>query len=112
MSTKTKRLLGLIAKNLAPLGAFRARAMFGGYGLYLDDAIFGIIAFDQLYLKVDEINRGDFVNRGSEPFTYYRGDVPAVMKSYWSCPEEVMGSPSKMRRWVEGACSASRRSRV
>lgn len=39
---------------LAPLGAVRARRMFGGYGLYVDDLFVALIAVDRLYLKADE----------------------------------------------------------
>ena len=53
---------------LADLGAVRARSMFGGYGLYLDDLMFGIIADDVVYFKVDDTNRDIFLSAGLEPF--------------------------------------------
>ena len=34
-----------------------AKAMFGGHGLYKKGVIFGIIADDALYFKVDDKNR-------------------------------------------------------
>ena len=34
---------------MAPLGAVRARAMFGGYGVYQRDTFFAIVVDDTLY---------------------------------------------------------------
>lgn len=39
-----------IVERLAPLEV-RAKAMFGGYGLYCDEKFMGIIGDDRLYLK-------------------------------------------------------------
>ena len=41
------------------LGEVAPRAMFGGVGLYRRGVFFGIIARDVLYLKVDDLNRGN-----------------------------------------------------
>ena len=46
-SPQQNRVADLDAK-LAPLGHFRARPMFGGYGLYLDGVIFGLIGWATL----------------------------------------------------------------
>ncbi len=35
-------------------GQIRARKMFGGYGIYHDGVMFGLVADDTLYLKADE----------------------------------------------------------
>ena len=45
---------------LAPLGAVRAKRMFGGYGLYCDELFFALLAADRLYLKVDASTRPAF----------------------------------------------------
>jgi len=47
----------------------RARAMFGGVGIYAGDLFFALIADDSLYFKVNDSNRPDFerlaMNRSS-----------------------------------------------
>ena len=45
---------------LRPLGQPRAKRMFGGYGLYLDDLFIAIIADEQLFLKADAATRAAF----------------------------------------------------
>ncbi|MBK8160763.1 MAG: TfoX/Sxy family protein [Rhodospirillaceae bacterium] len=44
-----KKLVATLGAKLAPLGPFLARPMFGGFGLYIDGLIFGIMALDQVY---------------------------------------------------------------
>jgi DNA transformation protein len=40
-----------VLEQLADLESVRARAMFGGVGLYAGDVFFGLVAADALYLK-------------------------------------------------------------
>lgn len=40
-----------VLEQLTDLESVRARAMFGGVGLYAGDVFFGLVAADALYLK-------------------------------------------------------------
>jgi DNA transformation protein len=55
---------------LAPAGVARARRMFGGHGLYVDDLFVAIVVADRLYLKTDASSRPAFADAGCEPFVY------------------------------------------
>lgn len=101
-------LVDYLEDQLAPLGLARARPMFGGWGVYIDGVIVGIIADDILYLKVDDGNRPDFEAAGVEPFTY-RGKGKAMVMSYWECPADVLEEPEALRTWSLRALGASRR---
>ena len=47
---------------MAPLGKVTARSMFGGYGIFLDGAMFALISPEnELYFKADEVNRDAFI---------------------------------------------------
>jgi len=82
----------------------RARAMFGGYGLYKEDTIFGIIVDDVLYFKVGDANRKAYEAAGSRPFEYQaKGRAKPVRMSYWEVPAEVMDDRGEIRRWAEAA---------
>jgi len=96
---------------LAPLGAVRARRMFGGHGIYIDDLFVAIIAFERLYLKTDAASREHFEAAGSEPFVYdaQRG---AVALGYWTVPAEAMESPALMQPWARQAIEAALRARA
>jgi DNA transformation protein len=91
---------------LAPLGAARARRMFGGHGLYVDDVFVALVADDRLYLKADDATRARFEAAGCQPFTYEaRGRRTAT--SYWSAPPEALESPPLMQPWARLALQAA-----
>ncbi len=96
---------------LAPLGAIRARRMFGGHGLYCDELFFALIAADRLYLKADAQSQPAFAAAGCEPFVYEaRGRSTAT--SYWTVPAEAMESPALMQPWARQALAAALRARA
>ncbi len=61
-----------ILDMLSDLNDVRSRSMFGGYGIYHDGVMIGLIASGVFYLKVDDGNRTAFEVEGSKPFTYPR----------------------------------------
>ena len=93
---------------MAPRGAIRSRAMFGGHGIYCDDLFIAIVIDDQLYLKVDELTQAEFAAAGSSPFVYQGKSKPVAM-SYWRAPDEALESPRAMRPWVDMAIAAAAR---
>jgi DNA transformation protein len=96
---------------LAPLGAVRAKRMFGGYGLYVDELFVALIAFERLYLKVDAQTQPAFDKAGCEPFVYDGKGKPITM-SYWTVPAEAMESPALMQPWARQAIAAALRARA
>jgi DNA transformation protein len=104
---KTHKLLDRALPALQAVGAARARAMFGGFGIYLDDVIVGIIAWDRLFFRVDGRNRPDYQAAGTAPFTYEgRGGKPIEMP-YWEVPAEVLAEPARLADWATKARAAS-----
>jgi DNA transformation protein and related proteins len=96
---------------LSSLGAPRAKRMFGGYGLYVDELFIALIAFDKLYLKVDAQNRPQFEAAGCSPFVYDGKGKPMTM-SYWTVPDEAMDSPALMQPWARAAMAAALRAKA
>ena len=96
---------------LAPLGAVRAKRMFGGYGFYVDDLFVALIAFERLYLKADERTRERFAAAGCEPFVY-EGRGRSVTMGYYSAPEDALESPAYMQPWGRLALEAALRARA
>ncbi|ALN87032.1 tfoX N-terminal domain protein [Lysobacter capsici] len=92
----------------ADFGALSARRMFGGYGIYHDGVMIGLISDEVLYLKVDDQSCERFRAADSGPFLYTRrGET--VPTSYWSVPEAAMESPQDMRPWLVLAYEAALR---
>lgn len=96
---------------LTPLGAPRARRMFGGHGFYVDDLFIAIVAGERLYLKADAQTRAAFEAAGCEPFVY-DGRNGAVSLGYFSAPEDAMESPQGMQPWARLALGAALRARA
>jgi DNA transformation protein len=96
---------------LAPLGAARAKRMFGGHGLYVDDLFIALIAFERLYLKVDVQTRAAFEAAGCEPFVY-DGKGKSVTMSYFTAPEQAIESAHEMLPWARLALEAALRARA
>ncbi len=81
-------------------GPIRSRKMFGGYGIYHNDLMFGLVAADQLYLKTDSINVALFDERGLEPFEFVAKNKVSKM-SYYLAPEEIYDDPDEAQFWAE-----------
>jgi DNA transformation protein len=98
-------------RDLAATGglALRFRRMFGGYGVYRDERMIGLIADEVLYLKADAALEPLFVAAGSIPFTY-TGKSKPVQMSYWRCPESGLDDPEQFGRWLDHATAAALRS--
>jgi DNA transformation protein len=93
---------------LEPVGKVSARAMFGGWGVYVDGIIIGIVVEGRLYLKADALSEPQFIATGNAPFMYPSPKGPMAM-SYWSIPEDALDSSEAMRPWAKLALEAARR---
>lgn len=96
----------------APLGLVRAKSMFGGWGFYLDEHFFALIADETLFLKTDGETEAVFRQADCFPFTYTYKDGRSVTMAYWSAPEEAMESPAMMCDWARLAVGAALRAKA
>ena len=93
----------VVSDLLDGIEGVRAKAMFGGHGVYKGDTFFAIIVDDELYYKADASTQKDYRSLGSEPFHYSRKDKMAVTMSYWKLPVEVMDDRQELLEWTEKA---------
>lgn len=92
-------------------GEIRDRKMFGGFGLYHKDVMFGLVAEDTLYLKVDSDSAKDFEAKGLGPFQYDNGDK-VIKMSYYLAPEEIFDDPQEAAIWARRAYAVAVRSKA
>ena len=95
---------------LLAFGPVQSRAMFGGYGFYMDGVMFWLIAHDMLYFKVDDGNRDSFISAGMKPFTYDGKHRPVEM-SYFEIPPAAFSDPGELAEWAARSVDAAKRSR-
>ena len=86
-----------------------SRKMFGGAGLYCDGVMFGLIADDEAYLKVDDSNREDFVRAGSSAFNPFPEKTKTVVMPYYEIPADVLEDRELLGKWAERALAVARK---
>jgi DNA transformation protein and related proteins len=106
------QLTAYLLELLAPLGPVSARRMFGGVGLFHNGTMFGLIAREELFLKVGDANRPAYETAGETAFTYDTKDGTHTLGSYWRCPPELLDDAETFQAWarqaVEAAIAAAR----
>jgi DNA transformation protein len=98
-----------VIDQLADWEQVSARKMFGGAGLYCDCFMFGLIADDVAYLKVDDSNLEDFVRAGSSAFNPYPEKDKSVVMSYYEIPADVLEDRHVLSQWAERALTVARK---
>ena len=113
-----------MAKPLDPLAEFvcdqlrdwapvTARPLFGGWGIYDGPVIFGLIARDAIYFRVDERNRPDYeIAGGARPFTYEMSSGKTAEMAYCEVPAEILDDPEQFAGWAARARDAAIRAKA
>jgi DNA transformation protein len=106
---KPNEFVSLVLELIGKLGPASSRSMFGGHGIYIRSQMIAIVGDDTLYFKTDEQTRGEFEQRGLEPFTYEANGKTYAM-SYFRAPDEALESPREMMPWARLGLAAALRS--
>ena len=85
---------------LMPLGGVSARRMFGGYGIYKDGLMLGLVDSERFFLKVDDVTRPTFEAEGLEPFRFTSKAGKVSTMSYFMAPEAALSSSLRMKPWA------------
>ena len=94
------------------LGTVRARSMFGGVGVYIDELMFAFLDRDEtIYLRADAETRQAFEAAGSRPFRYPLKSGEEMEIGYWRLPDEALDSPDEALMWGRLALEAAMRKR-
>jgi DNA transformation protein and related proteins len=102
----SREFIAFVVETLAPLGAIQAKKMFGGYGIYHDGIMFGLVSDEVLYLKADSHSCHYFTESGMPPFRYQRQDK-WVELSYYQAPEEIFDDVQTATLWAKRAFAAA-----
>lgn len=91
----------------AGLEGITFKSMFGGYGLYKNGVIFGLIADDELYFKTDDSFAQEFEKKGGRQFIYTHKKGKVTTMPYWTVPDEVLSDSQKLESWIDRSVSIS-----
>ena len=90
----------LLLDKLSQIGDITTKKMFGGYGIFHEGKMFGIIdPKGQSYLKADDSNRPDFEALGC----HKHSRMP-----YFSIPENVLSDPEILATWARKSIESSK----
>ncbi|AUX94487.1 TfoX/Sxy family protein [Mixta gaviniae] len=103
-----------ILDQIAPLGRFAVRRMFGCTALFHDGLMVLLIdPAGRLFLKTDADSLSRFTAAGCEPFTYTRrgadGTMKAVALSFYTLPDALLEDQEALIAWVRSAIDAAKR---
>ncbi len=95
----------------APFARVRAKRMFSGHGVYVDDACIALCVLGAIWIKVDDdAERAALAAAGSEAFNYTPpSGGRRVMNAFWKLPDAALDDEDELRRWCRPALAAARR---
>lgn len=91
-------------------GPIESKRMFGGHGVFHSGLMFGLIADDTLYLKVDDESLALFEDQNLGPFEYEKKGK-LMQLSYYEAPPDCLENRDEATRWARIAYEAAVRSR-
>lgn len=80
-----------VLAKLAPLPGVSCRSMFGGFGIFSEQGMFGLISGSTLFFKVGESNLAEYEKAGSKKY----GPMP-----YYAVPEVVLEDDALLLSWA------------
>jgi DNA transformation protein len=98
-----------LREQLAPLGRVTLRRMFGKTGAFCDGVMFGVVADNMLYLRLDDENRAAFEEALSSPLLSYEKKGVPIDLSFCRAPERLFDDPDELVEWARVALAAARR---
>jgi DNA transformation protein len=111
MSAREDAFLTHVLDQLDAVGPVSARAMFGGFGLYLRGVMFALIAEETLYFKTDAVNRSAFEEAGMRPFVYENKGRKVAM-SYHEAPPDTLEDAEALAELARNAYAAAQRAKA
>ena len=99
-----------ICEAFVLFGEVRAKRMFGGYGLFHEGVMIGLVDGETLYLKTDPSIVYHFTDLSLPPFRYdKKGKV--VTMSYHQAPDSLLDDPQEAAVWAKRSYDAAQRAK-
>ena len=108
VSNEEQEFASYVVELMQSIGSVYSKRMFGGYGIFNDGLMFGLIADSVLYLKADEQTEDEFKTKGLGPFTYNKQGKEFKL-SYYQAPEETLENDEEMYVWATKAYNTALR---
>ncbi len=98
-----------VLDQLGAMGEFETKNMFGGTAILRNGAAFAKIKHGSLWLKVDDGNIGDFIEKGMPQYAYGKDNSRKL--NFYETPADVLEEPETLIQWAAKACEAAIRAK-
>lgn len=107
-------LAEFVCDQLRDWAPVTARRLFGGWGIYNGAAMFGLVARDAIYFRVDEANKPDYLEIAGRPrpFTYRMPNGKPMEMAYYEVPAEILDDTEALPVWAAKAQAAAMRAKA
>jgi DNA transformation protein len=106
-------LAEFVCDQLRDWAPVTARRLFGGWGIYNGAVMFGLVARDTIYFRVDDRNRPDYeIGAGPKPFVYEMPNGKTIEMAYCEVPPEILDDTETLPQWAAKAQDAALRAKA
>ncbi|WP_420641430.1 TfoX/Sxy family protein [Candidatus Leptofilum sp.] len=92
-----------LVSTLSVLGDVNGRKMFGGVGIFVEDAMFALVSSDNvIHFKVDDSNRAKYEAAGAAQFH----NMP-----YYKLPDAIFQNDDDLFAWAKESMAIARASK-
>jgi DNA transformation protein len=95
---------------LEPAGFITQIRMFGGFAIRKNSITFALVFNGEVYFKVGDSNRLDYLNIDSRPFTYTKNGKNIEI-SNWSIPADILEDSAVLMEYVSKSYEVALRSK-
>jgi len=99
----------IVEDVLGHIDGITSKGMFGGWGIYLEGIIVGLIIDGELYLKADKELVAKYKKIGLYTFTYTGSKNKVYEMNYVSVPEETMEDREAIKERIYESFEISKR---
>jgi len=100
-----ENLRAFVVDQLANLGTFETKSMFGGTALLIDGKAFAKVKNGALWLKVGDDNRTDFVDQDMPQYSYGKDDARKL--NFFKTPTDVLEEADELVVWASKSVDAA-----
>ena len=96
-----------ILEQLEPLGDLKIGRFIGGKSIKYKNKQFCMIMKNRLYFRVSPDSLSEYLNYGSEPFSYLTKNGRVQVKKYYEVPADILDDIDALRAWAKRAVKAT-----
>ena len=97
-----------IVDLLDAFGSVEVKRMFGGFGIFHQDLMIGLVSDGAFYLKADAQSKSHYEDEGLTRFSYFKKDRECFL-SYYLAPEKFFEDSDESVRWATLAYNSALR---